>query len=341
MVTYAAVLAHFTSVFWPEPSLSIGMLSQQGCGLCSGRSGCEPGVCWTQNVMLCLQCHRWQPKEKWSRAQWKASKCVLLDLQRNCCSACSIDWWTAYTAYTYDDGPYGRQEDRQREQQQREQQHEGGSRWQHRHRHGQWLSQQHEQEPQQRQQEPPWVQSLLVVLRVASVGELVQRTYWLASLGSRIEKFMCYWVENLGRHYRKNLSHFGALWFRQGMEGVCRTTGDWVDPVSLVRFFDPGNDIYSRAFHLAFSDLSGSGTTIWNAETQGDIFEGLLALKNMDDYWTIRGIPGYPTWPRGHAARSIAAWIEALVFSVWGLSLIYPTEDSPPEWVRRWQVIAN
>ena len=53
-----------------------------------------PGVCYIQNVMLCLQCRRWQPKAAWSPAQWKRLQCVTLDQQRNCCSQCNAEWWT-------------------------------------------------------------------------------------------------------------------------------------------------------------------------------------------------------------------------------------------------------
>ncbi len=32
-------------------------------------------------------------EKTWSPAQWQRSQCVLFDLQRNCCSECSSDWW--------------------------------------------------------------------------------------------------------------------------------------------------------------------------------------------------------------------------------------------------------
>ena len=80
-------------LFFGPPPWPRQMLSKQGCGLCPGGRGCVPGVCYSQNVMLCLQCRRWQPKEAWSKAQWKRLQCVALDLQRNCCSECSTNWW--------------------------------------------------------------------------------------------------------------------------------------------------------------------------------------------------------------------------------------------------------
>ena len=72
------------------------MLAKSRCGLCpAGAEGmfCVPGACYKNNAMLCLQCHRWQPKQAWSPAQWKAVNPVLLDHSRNCCSDCSINWW--------------------------------------------------------------------------------------------------------------------------------------------------------------------------------------------------------------------------------------------------------
>jgi hypothetical protein len=47
--------------------------------------------------MLCPVCHRWEHKELWSPAQWKSSKPILLDLQRNCCARCSSNHWAAHT----------------------------------------------------------------------------------------------------------------------------------------------------------------------------------------------------------------------------------------------------
>ena len=247
-----------------------------------------PGVCYVQNAMLCLQCRRWQPKSAWSPAQWKSLKCVLLDLQRNCCSDCSSDWWCSAPNLS-DSG---------------------------------------------RDPEPGWAQSLLVVLRVASTDKLIQRTYRLATLGRHISDFMTHWVDNLGRQYRKLLSHSGALRYRQGVDGCISGKGAWTDPVSRQRYFDPGNDIYSRAFHLAFPDIAE--TSGWNAETQGDIFEGFLALRCLDDYGAVRKHPGYPHFPPEGPAARIAAWIDELVTLVWAVCLIHPVTESPAEWARRW-----
>ena len=280
-------------------------MSERGCGLCPGGRLCTPGVRWQQNVMLCLQCRRWQPKGFWSPAQWKSLQPVLLDLQRNCCSQCSPDWWSSAApasspTSTPTESPTSSDDG-------------------------------HKPTPTR-----GWTQTLLVILGADSTDQLLQRTYRLATLGSRIQDFMFYWVDSMGRHQRKRLSYDGALRWRQGMEGICATRGDWTDPISMVKYFDPGNEIYSRAFHLAFPEIASS--TKWNKETQGDIFEGLLALKCMDDYGALRKYPGYPHFPPRHAAARIADWIEELVTLVWGVSLIYPeSTDSPAEWAHRWR----
>ena len=184
--------------------------------------------------------------------------------------------------------------------------------------------------------EPGWVQSLLVVLRVASTDELIQRTYRFATLGDRISDFMVYWVGIFrvpgGRNNRKLLSYSGALRYRQGMDGFLNGRGDWTDPVSQQRYFDPCNYIYSRAFHLAFPDIA---ETLGNAETLGDTLEGLLALKYWDDHGAIRQLPDYPHFPNGSPTARIVEWIEELVTLVWAVSLIHPVTDSPAEWASR------
>ena len=261
-----------------------------------------PGVCYSQNVMLCLQCRRWQPKAAWSPAQWKRLQCVALDLQRNCCSECSPNWWkptTTRTSPTSSDSG--------------------------------------------RHPEPVWAQNLLAVLGVASTGELVQRIYRVATLWRRVNQerplseFIIHWMQVWGKSYRKRLSHSGALRYRQGMDGLLNDVeGHWMDPVSRQRYFDPGNDIYSRAFQLAFPEICGEEN--WNVKTQGDIFEAILALKCLDDYGAVRHLPGYPHFPDNCPAARVAAWVEELATLVWGVCLIYPVTDSPAEWASRWHV---
>ena len=185
---------------------------------------------------------------------------------------------------------------------------------------------------------PAWAQDLLGVLRVASMDELHQRTYLLAGLGQCISGFMRYWMDTLGRHNRKLMSYTGALRYRQGMDGFLSCEGDWTDPVSGQRYFDPGNDIYSRAFYLAFPDLADQTSPSWNACTQGEMFEGILALKWLDDFGAVRKYRGYPHFPANGPAARIAAWIEELVTLVWAVSLIYPVTESPAEWACRWHV---
>ena len=175
---------------------------------------------------------------------------------------------------------------------------------------------------------------MLVVLRVASTEELIQRTYHCASGGMAISNFMIHWMESEPRNYRKEMSYSGAVRFRPGMDGLICGKGDWTDPMSGQRYFDPGNDVYSRAFHLAFPDISAWEK--WNAETQGDILEGLLALKFLDSYRAIRNEPGYPHFPSKCPAPRIAAWIEELVTLVWSVGVIYPSTDPPAEWAKRW-----
>ena len=278
------------------------MLAEKGCGLCTGGHWCTPGVCWTKNVMLCMQCRRWQPKCAWSPAQWKSLQCVMLDLQRNCCSECSSDYWCSIAPTTPTSSPTSSPTPS-----------ETG-----------------------RAPDPGWAQSLLVVLGVDSTDMLRERTYRLAQKGICVRDFMTYWVDNLRQAYRKSLSHNGAVRVRQGMDGVAwgGIRCDWTDPLTRERYFDPGNDIYSRAFHLALPAIASN----WNAETHGDIFEGLLALKIMDDYGTIRKYPNYPHFPPGHPAILIAEWIDELVIMVWGVCKIYPPNDSPAEWADRWFV---
>ena len=261
-----------------------------------------PGVCYIQNVMLCLQCRRWQPKAAWSPAQWKRLQCVTLDLQRNCCSQCNAEWWTptptTNSPTSSDSG---------------------------------------------RHPEPVWAQNLLAVLRVDSTGELIQRTYRVATLWRRVtlgrplSEFIIHWMQDLGKSYRKRLSHSGALRYRQGMDGLLNDVeGHWMDPVSRQRYFDPGNDIYSRAFHLAFPEICGDVN--WNEKTQGDIFEAILSLKCMDDFGAVRHWPAYPHFPDNGPVARVAAWVEELATLVWGVCLIYPVTDSPAEWASRWHV---
>ena len=252
--------------------------------------------------MLCLQCQRWQPRRAWSRAQWRSLKCICLDLRRSCCSDCNSDYWCSTTPSSATTAPT--------------------------------------RIPTPSESvlhcDPAWAQNLLVVLRVASIDELIQRTYYLVSLARHIGEFMIYWMQEMGRTIRKLLSHNGALRYRQGMDGFLSGKGDWTDPISRQRYFDPGNDIYSRAFQLAFPDIAERTSENWNAETHGDIFESLLALKCLDSYRAVRKCPGYPRFPANCPASRIAAWIEELVTLVWGVSLIYPVNDSPSEWVSRW-----
>ena len=284
------------------------MLAKSRCGLCpAGTEGmfCVPGACYKNNAMLCLQCHRWQPKQAWSPAQWKAVNPVLLDHSRNCCSDCSINWWCPAPSPRPTTSPC-----------------EGATRG--------------AATGARRDHEPGWVQSVLVVLRIASSDELIQRTYRLAAMGSLISEFMEHWMNTLGKTHRKLLSYSGALRYRPGMDGFIRRKGDWTDPVSGQRYFDPTNDVYSKAFHIAFPKLA-SRTDRWSAETHGDIFEGILAVKWLDDYGTARKLRGHPNFAPESPAVRIAAWIEELVTLVWGVCLIYPSDDSPAMWAQRWQ----
>ena len=137
------------------------------------------------------------------------------------------------------------------------------------------------------------------------------------------------------------MSYNGALRYRQGMDGFLSGRGDWADPTSRQRYFDPGNDIYSRAFQLAFPDFAARSSQNWNASTLGDIFEGLLALKCLDDFRAIRQWPGYPYFQTNHPATQLAEWIEELVTLVWGVSLIFPLTTSPTEWASRWRVVVE
>ena len=95
-------------------------------------------------------------------------------------------------------------------------------------------------------------------------------------------------MHGLGRKYHEKISYFGALRCRQGMDGFFSGKGDWTDPISRQRYFDPGNDIYSRAFQLAFPDIAEKTSENWNAGTQGNIFKGILALKYLDSYAALR-----------------------------------------------------
>ena len=167
------------------------------------------------------------------------------------------------------------------------------------------------------------------------MDELIQRTYRIATWGRRLDKFIVYWMKELKRKCRKHFSYYGALRYRQGLDGVLHTKGCWTDEVSRQRYFDPGNHVYSRAFHLVFPDIMEKTSEQWNKETIGDIFEGLLAMKNLDDYYAVRNIRGHPHFPPKSPAARIAAWIEELVTLVWAVSLIHPVTDSPAEWASR------
>ena len=182
--------------------------------------------------MLCLQCQRWQPRRAWSRAQWRSLKCICLDLRRSCCSDCNSDWWCSTPSSSATTAP-------------------------------RTSPTPSDSDPHS---EPAWAQNLLVVLRVASTDELIQRTYHLATLARPVCEFMIYWMQEMGRKSRKLLSHNGALRYRQGMDGFLSGKGDWTDPISRQRYFDPGNDIYSRAFQLAFPDIAERTSENWNAE---------------------------------------------------------------------------
>ena len=87
------------------------------------------------------------------------------------------------------------------------------------------------------------------------------------------------------------------------MDGILNSRGDWTDPVSQQRYFDPCNYIYSRAFHLAFPDIV---ETLGNAETLGDTLKGLLALKYWDDHGAI-GARNPPRRPESVQARNSPA----------------------------------
>ena len=64
----------------------------------------------------------------------------------------------------------------------------------------------------------------------------------------------------------------------------------------------------------------------------------MLALKWYDDYGTARRSRGYPKFVPDHPASRITNWIEEFVTLVWGVNLIYPSDDSPAMWAQRWQI---
>ena len=80
------------------------------------------------------------------------------------------------------------------------------------------------------------------------------------------------WMESLGRRYRKQVSWLGAL--RVEHEHDVRVASHY-STEHKQHFLDPGNDIYARAFMLAFPSLSSYN---WNPQTLGDIFEAILGL---------------------------------------------------------------
>lgn len=81
--------------------------------------------------------------------------------------------------------------------------------------------------------------------------------------------FVMLWME-LPRNQKKQLSYNGAVESRVG--DPCHYTC----PDELVRYFDPGNYIYSAALSIMAPNLEIE--TNWNAETRGDICESIMGF---------------------------------------------------------------
>ena len=80
------------------------------------------------------------------------------------------------------------------------------------------------------------------------------------------------------------------------------------DSVTHMHFFEPGNYIYARAFHLAFGPLAQHYQ--WNQQTLGDVFEAILGLaflykRQLHDSGSTLPGPLY-----------LATWVELLVYKV-------------------------
>ena len=84
--------------------------------------------------------------------------------------------------------------------------------------------------------------------------------------------FVMLWMD-LPRNQKKQLSYNGAVESRVG--DPCHYTC----PDELVRYFDPGNYIYSAALSIMAPHLETEKN--WNAETRGDILESIMGFAYL------------------------------------------------------------
>ena len=112
---------------------------------------------------------------------------------------------------------------------------------------------------------------------LTSKDDIPQAAFELQELASHCDSyilgdFVMLWM-SLPRNERKNLSYNGAVESRVG--DPCHYTC----PDELVRYFDPGNYIYSAALSIMAPHLETEKN--WNAETRGDILESIMGFAYL------------------------------------------------------------
>jgi len=158
---------------------------------------------------------------------------------------------------------------------------------------------------------PPRAAEEQVGLAIAELKRIVLSVTSVVRDG--IGKFMEKWMSDLSYDNRKGLSHYGAICRRQARDPIGRraifdfttTKHDRAFILDERSCFDPGNLVYTFAFRLLWDDVWQKYH--WNAETTGDIIEGILGLHYQAVLQNRECVP----------ARRLSRLLDDLTYNVW------------------------
>lgn len=137
------------------------------------------------------------------------------------------------------------------------------------------------------------------------------------------KRWVFHWVGSAPQRIRKEMSYDGALRCRRPLDPI-----HYVEPLTRLAYFDPTNEVYSRALLLMCPELSDH----FNENSLGDIVEAWLALG----FHRMRVPPHRfkdPTVVDRQVLR-LYAWIEEIAYTVYWLTRLQGDSRScsPKQW---------
>ena len=112
------------------------------------------------------------------------------------------------------------------------------------------------------------------------------------------------WMANNSAVRRKHLSHYGCLSYDVSKSTIPQSSSGERVHFVVDGGFDPGNWTYMAGMKLVAHDLVSKHD--WNAETVGDIFEGLLGYRHLH----------HDKPDRDESIIQVANWVDSYMMAV-------------------------